>query len=158
MVTRQKSLNLNLYNSMKTLMPKQIDGNDRKWFVIDAEGKTLGRLATTIATHLKGKNKVNYAPHVDNGDFVIVLNAGKILVTGKKEEAKLYRTHSLFMGGLKEVPLVRMRAKKPTEMMRLAVVGMLPKNKLRSQMIKRLKLELGTEHHYEAQKPELLSI
>lgn len=139
-------------------MPKQIDGNDRKWYVVDAEGKTLGRLATTIATHLKGKNKVDYAPHVDNGDFVIVLNAGKIAVTGNKEEAKLYRTHSRFMGGLKEVPLARMRAKKPTEVIRLAVVGMLPKNKLRSNMIQRLKLELGTEHHYEAQKPEPLSI
>ncbi len=139
-------------------MPKQIDGNDRKWFVVDAEGKTLGRLATTIATHLKGKNKVNYAPHVDNGDFVIVLNAGKIVVSGNKESDKLYRTHSRFMGGLKEVPLDRMRVKKPTEMMRLAVVGMLPKNKLRSEMIKRLKLELGAEHHYEAQKPEPLSI
>lgn len=139
-------------------MPKQIDGNDRKWFVVDAEGKTLGRLATAIATHLKGKNKVNYAPHVDNGDFVIVLNAGKIVVSGNKESDKLYRTHSGFMGGLKEVPLDRMRVKKPTEMMRLAVAGMLPKNKLRPEMIKRLKLELGAEHHYEAQKPEPLSL
>lgn len=139
-------------------MPKQIDGNDRKWFIVDAEGKTLGRLSTVIATHLKGKNKVDYAPHVDNGDFVIVLNAGKIVVSGNKEEDKLYRTHSRFMGGLKEVPLDRMRAKKPTEMLRLAVSGMLPKNKLRPEMIKRLKLELGSEHHYEAQKPELLSI
>lgn len=139
-------------------MPKQIDGNDRKWYIVDAEGKTLGRLSTLIATYLKGKNKLDFAPHVDNGDFVIVLNAGKILVSGSKEENKMYRTHSRFMGGLKEVSLDRMRVKNPTEMLRLAVSGMLPKNKLRPEMIKRLKLELGTEHHYEAQKPELLSI
>jgi large subunit ribosomal protein L13 len=143
---------------MKTLMPKQLKANERKWYVIDAEGKTLGRLATTIATYIKGKNKVNYAPHVDNGDFVVVLNAGKIVVTGNKEENKLYRTHSQYMGGLKETPLARMRSKKPTEILRHAVSGMLPKNKLRSDMIRRLKLELGSEHGYEAQKPELLSI
>ncbi len=106
---------------MKTLMPKQLKANERKWYVIDAEGKTLGRLATSIATYIKGKNKVNFAPHVDNGDFVVVLNAGKVVVTGNKEQDKLYRTHSHYMGGLKEVPLVRMRAKKPTEVLRHAV-------------------------------------
>jgi large subunit ribosomal protein L13 len=143
---------------MKTLMPKQLLGSDRKWFVVDAEGKTLGRLASIIAPIIKGKNKVDYAPHVDNGDYVIVLNAGAITVTGDKEEQKLYRTHSQYMGGLKEVPLARMRAKKPTEVLRHAVSGMLPKNKLRQGMILRLKLELGSEHGYEAQKPELLSI
>lgn len=143
---------------MKTLMPKQLDGNERKWYIVDAEGKNLGRLATVIATYIKGKNKVNYAPHVDNGDFVIVLNADKIQVTGSKEMQKLYRTHSQYMGGLKEVPLVRMRANKPTEIIRHAVSGMLPKNRLRSSMEKRLKLEIGSSHGYEAQKPELLSI
>jgi len=143
---------------MKTLMPKQLDGNERKWYIVDAEGKNLGRLATVIATYIKGKNKVNYAPHVDNGDYVIVLNADKIAVTGSKEMQKLYRTHSQYMGGLKEIPLVRMRAKKPTEIIRRAVSGMLPKNRLRSSMEKRLKLEIGTSHGYEAQKPELLSI
>ena len=140
---------------MKTLMPKQIKGDARKWYVVDAEGKTL---ATMIATYLKGKNKVDFAPHVDNGDYVIVLNAGKIEVTGSKEEQKLYRSHSQYMGGLKEVPLARMRSKKPTEVLRHAVSGMLPKNSHRSTMIQRLKLEVGTEHQYAAQQPELLSI
>lgn len=143
---------------MKTLMPKQLQGTERKWYVIDAEGQNLGRLATLIATHIKGKNKVNFAPHVDNGDFVIVLNSGKVAVTGNKEMQKLYRSHSQYMGGLKEVPLERMRAKKPAEIIRHAVSGMLPKNKLRSNMEKRLKLELGSTHGYESQKPELLSI
>ncbi len=143
---------------MKTLMPKQIKGDARKWFIIDAEGKTLGRLATLIATYLKGKNKVDFAPHVDNGDYVVVLNAGKVAVTGSKEEQKLYRSHSQYMGGLKEVPLERMRVKKPTEVLRHAVSGMLPKNSHRSTMIQRLKLEVGTEHQYAAQQPETLSI
>lgn len=139
-------------------MPKQLNGNERKWYVIDAEGKTLGRLATTIATYIKGKNKTNFAPHVDNGDYVVVLNAGKIVVTGNKESDKLYRSHSQYMGGLKEVPLARLRIKKPTEALRHAVSGMLPKNRLRANMIKRLKLEVGATHSYEAQKPESLSI
>lgn len=143
---------------MKTLMPKQIAGSDRKWYIVDAEGLTLGRLATSIATVLKGKNKVDYAPHVDNGDYVIVLNAGKILVTGAKEENKLYRTHSGYMGGLKETPLSKMRTKKPTELVRHAVSGMLPKNRLRDGMLERLKLEVGTEHQYAAQKPEPLAL
>lgn len=138
---------------MKTLMPKQILGMDRTWYIVDAEGKNLGRLATTIATFIKGKNKTDFAPHVDNGDYVIVLNAGKIAVTGAKESDKLYRTHSQFMGGLKEVPLSRMRAKKPTEVIRHAVSGMLPKNRHRTDMIARLKLELGSDHPYQAQKP-----
>ena len=139
-------------------MPKQLDGNERTWYIVDAEGKNLGRLASMIATYIKGKNKVNFAPQVDNGDYVIVLNAGKVAVTGNKEAAKLYRTHSHYMGGLKEVPLARLRSKKPLEILRHAVSGMLPKNKLRSNMIQRLKLEHGTEHHYEAQKPQPLSI
>jgi large subunit ribosomal protein L13 len=143
---------------MKTLMPKQIKGDGRKWYIVDAEGKNLGRLATTIATYIKGKNKVDFAPHVDNGDYVIVINAGKVTVTGSKEMQKLYRTHSQYMGGLKETPLGKMREKKPTELLRHAVSGMLPKNKLRSDMLLRLKLEVGTEHQYAAQKPETLSI
>ena len=143
---------------MKTLMPKQIQGNERKWYVVDAEGKNLGKLATAVATFLKGKNRVDYAPHVDNGDYVIVLNAGKIEVSGNKEEAKLYRTHSHFLGNLKEVPLARLRAKKPTEIVRHAVSGMLPKNRLRDGMLLRLKLEVGSTHSYESQKPEPLSV
>lgn len=142
---------------MKTLMPKQISGSDRKWYVVDAEGKNLGKLATAIATVLKGKNKVDFAPHVDNGDYVIVLNAGKVEVSGNKEEQKLYRTHSGYMGSLKETPLGKMREKKPTEIVRHAVFGMLPKNRLRDGMMLRLKLELGTAHAYDSQKPEALT-
>lgn len=139
-------------------MPKQLNWNERKWYVVDAQGQTLGRLATLIATYLKGKNKVSYAPHVDNWDYVIVLNADKVTVTGNKEVQKLYRSHSQYMGWLKEVPYARMKAIKPTEMLRHAVSGMLPKNKLRSLMEKRLRLEVGASHGYEAQQPEFLSI
>lgn len=143
---------------MKTLMPKQIHGNERKWYVVDAEGKNLGKLATAVAVVLKGKNKVDFAPHVDNGDYVIVLNAGKIDVSGNKETDKLYRTHSGHMGSLKETPLGKMREKKPTEIIRHAVFGMLPKNRLRDGMMLRLKLETGTAHAYESQKPETMSV
>lgn len=139
-------------------MPKQIAATERKWYVVDAEGQTLGRLATKIATIIKGKNKVDYAPHLDNGDYVIVLNAGKVAVTGNKESDKLYRTHSGFMGGLKEVPLARMREKKPLAILEHAVSGMLPKNRLRSGMIERLKLVEGTEHQFAAQKPETITL
>jgi large subunit ribosomal protein L13 len=141
---------------MKTVMPKQLRGNERQWFVVDAEGHTLGRLATLIATVIRGKNRVDFAPHVDNGDYVIVLNADKVAVTGTKEENKLYRTHSGFMGGLNEKKLSTMRVKKPADILRLAVIGMLPKNRQRSGMIARLKLETGSTHQYEAQKPQQL--
>ncbi|HRI36318.1 MAG TPA: 50S ribosomal protein L13 [bacterium] len=137
-------------------MPKQIAGNERKWFVVDAEGQNLGRLATLIATVIRGKNRVDFSPHVDNGDYVIVLNADKIAVTGNKEEDKFYRTHSGYMGGLNEKKLSTMRVKKPAEILRLAVIGMLPKNRQRSGMVSRLKLETGTTHQYEAQKPQPL--
>lgn len=142
---------------MKTIMPKQLPLSERKWYIIDAKGKNLGRLASFIAPIIRGKNKVSFSPHMDNGDYVIVLNAGEITVTGAKEEQKLYRSHSQYLGGLKEVPLSRMREKKPTEIVRHAVLGMLPKNKLQGDMIQRLKLERGSDHGYEAQKPELLS-
>jgi large subunit ribosomal protein L13 len=143
---------------MKTLNPKQIIGSERKWYVVDATGQTLGRLATVIATTLRGKNKVAFAAHVDNGDYVIVLNAEKIEVTGTKETTKLYRSHSQFMGGLKEVPLARMRAKKPEMILEHAVKGMLPKTKHQEAMLGRLKLIVGSTHKYEAQKPETLNI
>lgn len=143
---------------MKTLMPKQVASIERKWFVVDAEGKTLGRLATQIALILKGKNRADYAGHVDNGDYVIVLNAGKVVVTGNKMTDKLYRTHSGFMGGLKEVPFAKMQEKKPTEMLRLAVSGMLPKNRLRDDMLLRLKLEVGDTHGFAAQKPVAIEL
>lgn len=143
---------------MKTLVAKQIPGNERSWFVVDAEGQTLGRLATKIATVLSGRNRVDFTPHLDNGAYVIVINAEKIAVTGTKEEVKLYRTHSGYMGGLKETTLADMRKLKPTHIITHAVSGMLPKNKLREGMLDRLKVVAGATHKYDAQKPEALSL
>ena len=143
---------------MKTLVSKQIPGNERPWFVVDAEGQTLGRLATKIATKLSGRDRVDFTPHIDNGAYIIVINAEKILVTGTKEAAKLYRTHSGFMGGLKETTLAKMRELKPEHIITHAVSGMLPKNKLREGMLDRLKVVAGSTHKYDAQKPETLSL
>jgi len=143
---------------MKTIMPKQIKGNERKWYVIDAKGQTLGRLATKLAVILKGKNKVDFAPHVDNWDYVIVLNADKFAVTGKKLTDKLYYRHTGYLGGLKETPLEDMLVKKPLRALELAVSGMLPKNKLRKDMISRLKWFTGTEHTFGAQKPTTIKL
>ncbi len=143
---------------MKTLMPKQLGNDARKWYVVDAEGQTLGRLSTQIATILKGKNKVSYAPHVDNWDYVIVLNSDKFVVTGKKLEDKIYYRHTGFMGGIKQISLGKLLNKKPTEALSKAVSGMLPKNKLRSDMLSRLKLVVGNEHGFKAQKPETLTL
>ncbi|MDD2487005.1 MAG: 50S ribosomal protein L13 [Candidatus Gracilibacteria bacterium] len=138
---------------MKTLNPTQLQNTERKWYVIDAEGQTLGRLATRIATLLRGKNKVNFAPYVDNGDYVVVLNASKFATTGNKENDKVYRTHSGHMGSLKETNLSTMNKKKPAEALKLAISGMLPKTKLHDAMLGRLKLELKPTHKYEAQQP-----
>lgn len=143
---------------MKTIMPKQIKGNERKWYVVDAEGQTLGRLATRLATILKGKNKVDFAPHVDNWDYVIVLNADKFIVTGKKLTDKIYYRHTGYLGGLKETPLEDMLVKKPLKALEFAVSGMLPKNKLRKDMISRLKWFTGTEHTFGAQKPTTIKL
>ena len=142
---------------MKTIQPKQITSLDRKWYCIDAKGKTLGRIATLIARLISGKDKIDYAHHVDNGDYVIVLNADKVVVTGNKEHDKLYRTHSQFMGGLHETSFEEMRDRHPTKMMELAVAGMLPKNKLRDAMLLRLRLETGDSHGYAAQKPIVIT-
>lgn len=139
-------------------MPKQIKGNERKWYVVDAEGQTLGRLATQLAAILKGKNKVDFAPHVDNWDYVIVLNADKFAVTGKKLTDKIYYRHTGYLGGLKETPLEDMLVKKPLRALELAVSGMLPKNKLRKDMISRLKWFTGTEHTFGAQKPTTIKL
>lgn len=127
---------------------------ERKWYVIDAEGKNLGRLSTQIATILRGKNKPIYTPHVDTGDYVIVINAEKVRVTGKKEEQKIYKSHSGYPGGLKETTLRELRAKKPEEIIRHAVKGMMPKGKLGRQMFKKLKVYAGPEHPHTAQNPE----
>lgn len=142
---------------MKTLVSKQISGNERKWFVVDAEGKTLGRLATQIALVISGRDRVDYTPHIDNGAYVVVINAEKIELTGNKEKVKMYRTHSGYMGGLKEIPLEKMRVNNPAHIVEHAVSGMLPKNKLRDRMFDRLKVVVGAEHSYAAQKPESLT-
>lgn len=143
---------------MKTIMPKQISWNERNWYVVDAQGKNLWRLATQIAVVLKGKNKVDYAPHIDNGDNVIVLNADKIAVTWKKMEDKMYYSHTWYLGWLKAISLWDLLKKKPTKALENAVNWMLSKNKLRKSMISRLKLVTWTEHDYSAQKPKELSL
>ena len=127
---------------------------ERKWYVIDAEDKTLGKIASEVASILRGKKKPIYTPHVDTGDYVIVINAEKVRVTGKKEEQKIYQSHSGYPGGLKETTLRELRAKKPEEIIRHAVKGMMPKGKLGRQMFKKLKVYAGPEHPHTAQNPE----
>ena len=131
---------------------------ERKWYVIDAEDKTLGKIASEVASILRGKKKPIYTPHVDTGDYVIVINAEKVRVTGKKEEQKIYKSHSGYPGGLKETTLRELRAKKPEEIIRHAVKGMMPNGKLGRQMYKKLKVYAGPEHEHAAQKPEVLDI
>ena len=133
------------------------DKIERKWYVVDAEGCTLGRLASNVASVLRGKNKPVFTPHVDTGDYVIVINAEKIKVTGKKLEQKVYYSHSDYVGGMKETTLREMMAKKPEKVIELAVKGMLPKGPLGRQMIKKLHVYAGAEHAHEAQKPEVLT-
>ena len=129
---------------------------ERKWYVVDAEGKTLGRLASEVASVLRGKNKPIYTPHVDTGDYVIVINAEKVAVTGKKRKEKIYKRHTGYPGGLREVAFEDLQAKKPDEIIRHAVKGMLPKGPLGRQMFKKLKVYAGPEHNHAAQKPEVL--
>lgn len=143
---------------MKTLTPTQVSSTERKWYIVDAQGQTLGRLATTIATTLRGKNKVDFAPHMDNGDYVIVINADKFVVTGNKMTDKMYHRHTGYLGGLISTPLEKLLEKKPTRALEAAVSGMLPKNKLRKGMQDRLKLFAGADHTFAAQKPETLSL
>lgn len=129
---------------------------ERKWYVIDAEGMVLGRLASELAMVLSGKRKPIYTPHVDTGDYVIVLNADKIKLTGHKWDQKKYSYHTGYPGGLKQVVYKDLVVKHPTQLLKLAVKGMLPKNSLGRQMMKKLKLYTGTEHPHEAQQPEEL--
>jgi large subunit ribosomal protein L13 len=131
---------------------------ERKWYVVDAEGKTLGRVASQVAAVLRGKNKAIYTPFIDTGDYVIIVNADKISVTGNKLQDKLYRRHSEYTGGFKETTLKEMLAKKPEEVMKHAVKGMLPKNALGKDMLKKLFVYAGPDHKHEAQKPEALEI
>ena len=131
---------------------------ERKWYVVDATGHTLGRLATEVANVLRGKNKPTYTPHIDTGDYVIVINADKIKVTGKKLDQKIYYNHSDYVGGMKETTLKEMFAKKPEYVIDHAVNGMLPKGPLGRQMFTKLHVYAGAEHGHEAQKPEVLEI
>ncbi len=142
---------------MRTFMQRKEDVQ-REWFIVDATGKTLGRLATEIAKVLMGKHKPTYTPHVDGGDFVVVINAEKVFVTGKKLTDKIYYKHTGYMGHLKETTLKEMLEKKPEEVIRLAVRGMLPKNKLRDRRMKRLKVYAGPEHPHKAQNPKPLEV
>ena len=130
---------------------------ERKWYVVDAEGKTLGRLASEIAKVLRGKNKPVFTPHLDMGDYVIVVNAEKVKVTGKKLNQKIYYHHSGYVGGMKETTLKEMLAKKPERVLELAVKGMLPKGPLGRQMYKKLFVYAGPQHKHAAQKPEVLT-
>ena len=129
---------------------------ERKWYVVDATDKTLGRLSSQIASVLRGKNKPTYTPSMDTGDYVIVVNADKIKVTGKKMDQKMYYRHSDYVGGMKEATLKEMMAKKPEDVIKLAVKGMLPKGPLGRQMIKKLHVYAGPEHAHAAQKPDVL--
>lgn len=142
---------------MKTFHAKK-ENIDRNWLVVDAEGKVLGRLASEIAKRLRGKDKPVYTPYVDTGDFVIVVNAGKVHLTGKKLTDKIYYRHSGFPGGIKQIAAGKMLSEKPTEALRLAVKGMLPKNSLGRAMLKKLKIYAGSDHRHAAQCPQTLEL
>ncbi len=142
---------------MKSYMASPSDV-ERKWYVVDAEGKTLGRLASEIASVLRGKKKPIYTPHIDTGDYVIVVNAEKVVTTGRKLNQKVYYHHSEYVGGMKETTLKEMLAKKPEYVITHAVKGMLPKGPLGRQMLKKLYVYAGPEHKHVAQKPEPLDI
>jgi large subunit ribosomal protein L13 len=142
---------------MPTPMPKESE-IDRKWYVVDADGKVLGRLATRIATVLEGKHKPTYVRHLDVGDHVIVLNAEKVQVTGRKREDKVYRWHTGYLGGLREVRFDEMLKTHPERVIEWAVQGMLPKNRLGRAMAKKLKVYRGTAHPHDAQRPEALEV
>ena len=141
---------------MKTYMANP-DKIERKWYVVDATGYTLGRLASEVAKVLRGKNKPIFTPHIDCGDYVIVVNASKVKVTGKKLDQKVYYSHSDYVGGMKETTLKEMMAKKPEKVIELAVKGMLPKGPLGRSMYTKLFVYAGPEHKHEAQKPETLT-
>ena len=138
----------------KTYTPTAKEAEEqREWYIIDAKGQTLGRLATLVAQYLRGKNKPTFAPHIDMGDFVIVINAEQVVVTGKKYTDKMYHSHSGYLGHLKSVPFNEMMQKHPTFAVEQAVRGMLPRNRLGEQMIKKLKVYAGPKHPHAAQKP-----
>ena len=142
---------------MKSYMARPLEV-ERRWYVVDAEGQTLGRLATEIARILRGKNKPQYTPHVDTGDFVVVVNAEKVVVTGRKAEQKVYRRHSGYPGGLKTTTYEQMLERRPTEILRRAVKGMMPKSRLARQQLRKLKIYAGPEHPHAAQNPQTLEV
>jgi large subunit ribosomal protein L13 len=142
-------------NKTYTTKPADIT---RKWYIVDAQGKTLGRLATRVATILKGKHKPEYSPHMDVGDFVVIINADKIHVTGRKMDQKIYYRHSGYPGGLSEITLRNQLVRYPTRAVELAVRGMLPKNRLGRKMLRKLKIYASPEHPHAAQKPEILEL
>ena len=141
---------------MSTFMAKK-GSIERKWYILDAAGKPLGKTAATAAVLLRGKHKPEYTPHADCGDYVVIVNAEKAVLTGKKAEQKMYRTHSGWVGGLKEITLEKQLAAKPEEVLRHAVRGMLPKNRLGRAMLKKLKIYAGAEHPHAAQAPQPLT-
>jgi len=140
---------------MKTYSPKAGEVQ-RNWYVVDAQDKILGRMAAEIAKRLRGKHKPEFVPHIDTGDFVVVVNAGKVKVTGQKLEKKKYYRHTGYPGGLKETTLAKMMESKPEEVIRHAVKGMLPKNRLGRAMLKKLKVYAGSDHPHQAQQPQAL--
>jgi large subunit ribosomal protein L13 len=142
---------------MKTFVAKEQE-IEKKWYLVDAENRILGRLATQIAVRLRGKHKPIFTPHADTGDFIVVVNADKIALTGSKLDKKNYYRHSGYMGGLKTIPARRLLEKKPDEVLRLAVKGMLPKNSLGRRQLKKLKIYTGPDHPHTAQEPEKLEI
>jgi large subunit ribosomal protein L13 len=142
---------------MKTFVAKPHELT-RKWYIVDAEGKHLGRVASEVAKILRGKHKPEFTPFVDTGDFVIVLNAEKVVLTGNKLDQKFYRRHSQHPGGLKEIKYRHFMAQKPEKAFEIAVKGMLPKNTLGREMFRKLKVYKGTQHEHQAQKPEVLGI
>jgi large subunit ribosomal protein L13 len=141
-----------------TLLTKEGAAAQREWFVVDLENQVLGRAATRIASVLRGKHKPTFTPHVDDGDFVIVINADKVKLTGNKWGQKLYRRHSLYPGGLRETTAAEMRDKHPDRIVRSAVWGMLPKGPLGRKMLKKLKIYAGSEHNHAAQQPRELAL
>ena len=140
-----------------TVSAKNSD-NQGKWYVIDAENAVLGRLATTVATHLRGKHNPSFTPHVDTGDWVVVINAEKVVLTGRKWDQKFYHRHSGYIGGLTSISARKLKEKRPEDLVRFAVRGMLPKNRLGRKLVKKLKVYVGNEHPHSAQQPETLSL
>ena len=142
---------------MKTVSAKK-ESVTRKWYVVDATDKTLGRLSTEVANRLRGKHKACFTPHVDTGDYIVIVNAAKVAVTGNKYDDKMYHHHTGYVGNLKSVPFKELLAKKPEEVIQKAVKGMLPKGPLGREMARKLKVFAGGEHTHSAQQPQLLDI